>query len=713
MKKKLVSIMLVAAMALSVAACGSSKGNSAKTDGTEAMASSVSKTPDNQISINLASEPQSIDPALNSAVDGGCMIVNSFAGLYTYDKDGKLIPQLASDMPEVSDDETVYTVKMIKSQWSNGEEVTANDFVYSWNRAADEKTAADYAYLFDIIARNDDGSLAVEATDDYTLKITLTNPCPYFNDLMAFPTYFPVYQKDVEKADPDGKNPGKWCQEAGFVSNGAYTLKSWKHNESMVYVKNPKYYDADNVTMDEIHIMLSADDTATYAAYNSGDLDFVDTVPNDEISTLNGKNSDFHIIPNLGTYYVGFNVNDPIFDGKTVEQAASMRKAMNLLIVEKADPDGKNPGKWCQEAGFVSNGAYTLKSWKHNESMVYVKNPKYYDADNVTMDEIHIMLSADDTATYAAYNSGDLDFVDTVPNDEISTLNGKNSDFHIIPNLGTYYVGFNVNDPIFDGKTVEQAASMRKAMNLLIDREFIVENVGQTGQIAADSFVPAGMSDGNGGVFKTDDTSYYDADKTGTDQVEEAKKLLESAGYTFTDNGDGSYKCDPAISMTFLTNDDSTHIAVGESLQQDFALLGINMEIKSEDWNVFIEDRKSGNFTIAREGWLADYNDPINMLELFTTDSGNNDMQLGKGDKPSDSAPDWTDYNKLIKEIRTTADFSKRVDLMHQAEDMLMDTGAVMPIYYYNDIYMLKSNIKGIYSTIYGMKYFMYATKDK
>ena len=100
--------MLVAAMALSVAACGSSKGNSAKTDGTEAMASSVSKTPDNQISINLASEPQSIDPALNSAVDGGCMIVNSFAGLYTYDKDGKLIPQLASDMPEVSDDETVY-----------------------------------------------------------------------------------------------------------------------------------------------------------------------------------------------------------------------------------------------------------------------------------------------------------------------------------------------------------------------------------------------------------------------------------------------------------------------------------------------------------------------------------------------------------------------------------------------------------------------------
>ena len=125
MKKKLVSIMLVAAMALSVAACGSSKGNSAKTDGTEAMASSVSKTPDNQISINLASEPQTIDPALNSAVDGGCMIVNSFAGLYTYDKDGKLITESVTD----------YSKKNIL-----GEYATLDSFLRAWN--SEEKKQA-------------------------------------------------------------------------------------------------------------------------------------------------------------------------------------------------------------------------------------------------------------------------------------------------------------------------------------------------------------------------------------------------------------------------------------------------------------------------------------------------------------------------------------------------------------------------------------------
>lgn len=571
MKKKLLSMLLVATMVVGLAGCGSAKKN----DGTqnEGKTATATNSESNVLYINLASEPDYLDPALNTTVDGGCLAVNSFMGLYTYDKDENLVPGLATALPEVSEDGTEYTIHMIESKWSNGEEVTAKDFVYSWNRVVASETAADYAYLFDVIARNDDDTLAVEATDDYTLTIKLVSPCPYFNDLLAFPTFFPVYQKGVEKADPDGSVPGKWAQEAEFVCNGAYTLKSWTHNESMVYVRNENYYDAENVTMDELHFMLSADDTAIYAAYNSGDLDYIDTVPNDEIASLNGVNPEFGILDNLGTYYVGFNVNDPIFDGKTVEEAAKMRQAMNLLI----------------------------------------------------------------------------------------------------------------------------------------DRTFIVENVGQTGQIPADSFVPVGMADGNGGIFKGDDSSYYDAEKTGAGMVEDAKKLLEDAGYSFTDNGNGTYKCDPAISMTYLTNDGTGHIAVAEAIQQDLAVLGISLEIKSEDWNVFLEDRKKGNFTIAREGWLADYNDPVNMLEIFTSDSGNNDMQLGKGD--SKAAPEWKDYDALIDTIRTTTDFGKRAELLHDAEDMLMETWAVVPLYYYNDVYMQKSNVDGIYATVFGMKYFMYATK--
>ena len=538
------------------------------------------------LNVMVETPVESLDPQI--ATDGTSfeVIADYTDGLMQMDADGKAVEALAESY-DLSDDGTVYTFHIREdANWSNGEPVTAADFVFAWQRAVDPDVASEYSYMMsdigqiknaaEIIAGEMDKSeLGVTAVDDKTLKVELNVPVSYFTSLMYFPTFYPVYEAGVEEADPDGTVPGKWAQEAGFVCNGAYTLETWTHNESMVYVKNPNYYDAANVTMDELHFMLSADDTAIYAAYNSGDLDYIDTVPNDEISSLNGINPEFGILDNLGTYYIGFNVNDPIFDGKTEEEAAKMREAISLLV----------------------------------------------------------------------------------------------------------------------------------------DRQFIVENVGQTGQIPADSFVPEGMADGNGGVFKTADTSYYDATATGAGELETAKGLLEEAGYTFTDNGNGTYKVDPAISMTYLTNDGTGHIAVAESIQQDVSMLGINLEIKTEDWNVFLEDRKSGNFTLAREGWLADYNDPVNMLEIFTSDSGNNDMQLGKG-TPVSSSPDWSAYDALIDQIRTTTDFAARVDLMHDAEDMLMDTWAVIPIYYYNDVYMQKSNVTGVYATIFGMKYFMYATKS-
>lgn len=566
-RKKLLSTLLVASMVLGLVGCGNRDANTNNNDvsNDSKKGDAVSQT---SLKINLESEPDYLDPTLSSSVDGGCLAVNSFAGLYTYDKDGKLTPAIGE--ATVSDDGIVYTFKLIESKWSNGEELTANDFVYSWNRAIAEETAADYSYLFDVIAKNDDGTLKVTATDDYTLEVTLISPCPYFLDLTAFPTFYPVYEAGVEEANPDGTNPGAWASEAGFVSNGAYTLTSWSHNESMVYTKNPNYYDAENVTMETLEFMLSADDTATFAAYNNGDLDFVDEVPNDEIPAL-----------------------------------------------------------------------------KDNE------------------------------------------------------------EFHIQDLIGTYYVGFNVQSEMFEGKTVEEAAKMRQAMSLLIDRQYIVDNIAQAGQQVADAFIPVGMSDGNGSEFYA--KSYYDAETTGATQVEEAMKLLEEAGYTFTEVGDGSYTISPALGFEYIINESTLHQKVAEAIQQDLAVVGIEMKIKTEDWNVFLEDRKNGNFDVAREGWSADFDDPSNMLEIFLSTGGNNDMQLGKGD--SQAAPDWSEYDDLMEEVRTTSDFAKRAELMHDAEDMLMETWSVVPLYFYNDIYMVKSDIKGIYATVYGMKYFMYATR--
>lgn len=457
--------------------------------------------PDNILKLQLASEPDKLDPALNSTVDGATLAANTFVGLFTYDENGELTPALAESYTESEDGLTYEFTLKDGLKWSDGSELTAKDFEYAWKRAANPDTGADYSYMFNAIAGYDDNDLQVTASEDgKMLTVVLAAPTAYFLDLVAFPTYLPLKQAEVESAADFATNPGAWAIEAGFVSNGAYTLKTWSHNESMVYVKNPNYYEADKVTIETLEFMLSDDDAAIYAAYNSGDLQFIDTVPTDEIASL---------------------LDSP--------------------------------------------------------------------------------------------------------------------EFNIVDQLGTYYMTFNVKSPLFEGKTVEQANAMRKALALLIDRGYIAENIGQTGQQPANAYIPAGMMDGQGGVFKENDADYTYPDEASAGyydpvysdaSVEEAISLLEEAGFTMT--ADGMLDASNPISFEYLTNESSAHIAVAEAMQQDFAVVGIDMTIKTMEWSVFLNERKAGNFDVARNGWIADFNDPINMLEMWTSDSGNNDAQFGK-----------------------------------------------------------------------------------
>ena len=623
--KKLMASVLAAAMVLSLAACGSSASSTASSEAASTTESASSEstaeatgtklnTDTSAMYLCLASEPEHLDPALNTTVDGACLAVNSFVGLLTYDENGAIVPGVAESY-DVSDDKLTYTFHLRDSLWSDGTPVTAGDFVYSWNRAANPLTASDYGYLFDgLIAKNPaldsnaDGSYVdeaaaneamanndilrnVEAVDDNTLTVTIETPCPYFLSLCAFPTFFPVPQASVEAADPNGENPGAWAAEAGFVCNGAFTCTEWKHDESMVYTKNPNYYDAENVTLETLNFMLSSDEAAFYAAYNAGNLDFIDSVPTDEIPNLKGINPEFQVLANLGTYYMCFNVNSTLFEGKTPEQANAMRKAINLLV----------------------------------------------------------------------------------------------------------------------------------------DRQYICDNIGQTDQTPANTFIPPAMSDGNGAEFRqnTADYTYPNADALGyfdpsedayDDNVAEAIELLESAGYKFTD--DGMLSDETPLSFTYLTNSGAGNEAVAAALQQDMAVIGINVDIQAEDWKVFVNDRKAGNFDVARNGWLADFDDPINMIEMWITNSGNNDVQFGRdpatgkaGTVPSYAPQDWDKYDELVASIKSETDFAKRANMLHEAEDMLMETYAIVPLYYYNDPYMMKSNVSGMYSNAFGYKYFMYCTK--
>jgi len=461
------------------------------------------KTPDNTLSLQIASEPNKLDPALNSTVDGACLAILAFSGLVTYDAEGQLVPELAESY-EMSEDGMTYTFTLRDGlKWSDGEDLNAEDVAYSWNRLANPETGADYAYLTSAIATKEDGTLDIEASEDgKTFTVNLNAPCAYFLDLCAFPAFYPVPQQNVESAEGAAENPGAWCVESGFVTSGPMTCTEWKHNESMTYEKNPNYFRADEVSLEKIQFMLSSDDTAIWNAFEDGSLQFIDTIATDMMATAKEK-----------------------------------------------------------------------------------------------------------------------------------------EEYHNIPTLGTYYAGFNVNSELFAGKTVQQAADMRKAMTLLIDRQYIVDTIAQADQEIANTFIPTGMFDGNGGEFRVNDDAYtypmedvvgyFDPSVDAYEaNLEEARKLLEGAGYQFDESG--MLSADTPISMTYLTNDSEGNVKIGESIQQDFAAIGINVTVETREWSVFLDERKQGKFDFCREGWLADYNDPINMLEMWETESGNNDMQFGR-----------------------------------------------------------------------------------
>lgn len=255
--------------------------------------------------------------------------------------------------------------------------------------------------------------------------------------------------------------------------------------------------------------------------------------------------------------------------------------------------------------------------------MTYEKNPNYYAADKVSLEKVEFMLSSDDTAIYNAFKDGSLQFSDTIATDMMATVKDT-PEFHKIPTLGTYYCGFNVNSDLFKGKTIQQAADMRKALSLLIDRQYIVDTIAQADQEIANTFIPTGMSNGNGGEFRMNDDAYtypvedkvgyYDPELTDAN-IEEAQALLESAGYVFDENG--MLSPETPINMTYLTNDSEGNVKIGEAIQQDLAAIGVNVTVETREWSVFLDERKQGQFDFCREGWLADYNDPINMLEMW------------------------------------------------------------------------------------------------
>ncbi len=627
--KKILALVLALAMVLSLAACSSTPAESAAptdapAESAEAPVESADAPADNAepsvINVCLASEPDTIDPALNSAVDGATLTAHLFSGLakWAQDENGNLeiVADAATELPEgvTNEDGTVtYTYTLRDGMtWSDGQPVTAGDFAFAWKRAASTALAADYGYMFEVVDGyadvwatddagnyvNPDAELNVVALDDKTLQVTLSNAVAYWNELLAFPAYFPV-REDVVANEAWATDPST------YVCNGPYTMAAWDHNSVISLQKNPNYYDADAITMDTINFYLSDDANNMLSNFENRSWQLIDDVPTNEIASLKEEYPDeFVVAGQIGTYYVCWNINEEILPAS-------------------------------------------------------------------------------------------------------STLTGADAE-----------------------KAKEE---IRNAIGLLLDRNYIVEEIGQAGQVPASSFVSMGMTDADGSQFYQNAghndafDGYYDVSKDSFESnfntaVETLKKYytFDEATQQFTD----------FPTLTYLYNTSESHKAIGEYLQSALAAVGITMNLENQEWATFLNTRKNGDYSIARNGWIADYNDPICFLDMWTTASGNNDVQFGKGANADvaiynlDLTPygydvnvtngTWAQtYDVLISSIKSCTDSANRYAMMHIAEDMLMQTGCIVPLYFYTDIYMLDSNVHGFYSNPLGYKYFMYCTIEE
>jgi oligopeptide transport system substrate-binding protein len=353
-------------------------------------------------------------------------------------------------------------------------------------------------------------------------------------------------------------------------------------------------------------------------------------------------------------------------------------------IVENAD--GTPNDKWTLDPKkFVSNGMYKLSKRVQDDVIEMVANGYYHSKGVVKVPKLIFKLFSDDNALYAAFKNNQLSMIDSYPIDEYKSII-KLPEYNVAPTIGTYYVSFNVKVAPLNNPLV------RKALWFAIDTKYIAEEVRGGGAIPANAMVAFGISDADNKDFSQKPESKFIDPNVYAKNVETAKKALADAGYP---DGKGFPK------LEYVYNTSSGHKKIAEALQQMWKkALNIDVTLANVEWNVFTEMRRKGNYQIARNGWLADYDDPTSFLDLFVSGNGNNDGQY--------SSAKFDDL--MTKAAANTNNPKVRYQFLHEAEKVIMDEAVAAPIFFYTDEYLKKTNLQGIIVSPFGFKYFFNCT---
>jgi len=476
-------------------------------------------------------EPQDLDPHVVTGVPESKILMALLEGLVIRHPSGlSPLPGIAQRW-NISEDGKTYTFFLRDNAiWSNGDQVTANDFVYSWRRMLTPSLGSKYPdMLYDVIGAEDFNKgllkdfskVGVRAVDERTLQVSLRNPAPYFLELLCHYTTRPIHRPTIEKFGEIDSLGSQWTRPGNFIGNGPFELSSWELNKLLVVKKSPTYWDAANVTLNEIH---------------------------------------------------------------------------------------------------------------------------FFPVDNATREDL-------------MFRSGKLHVTSTVPQEKIEVYKGKYPEnLKIDPYYGTYYYRFNTKKEPFNNKLV------RQALSLSIDREKIVQKVQKGGQAVAFSFTPPNRN------------AFYPSTKLEYDP-ERAKELLIQAGYP-----EGTL---PPFELLYNTSEG--HQKLAQAIQQMWKKnLNIDVTLTNTDWKVYLSKMGIGDFSVARAGWIGDYVDPKSFLDMMVTGRGNN--QTG-----------WSNikYDSLLLKGANSPSQDERFSFFDEAEHILMDELPILPIYTYTRIYMLHSDVEG------------------
>lgn len=440
----------------------------------------------------------------------------------------------------------------------------------------------------------------------------------------------PAMAEDIEVSDDGLTYTFKIREDATWTNGDPVTASDFEY--AWKWVLDPDNADTDYAY--QLYPIKGAED----AKENGGSLDDVGVTAEDEHTLVVELEQPTDYFLDLTAFYTYYPINQNVAEGND---------------------------KWALDAGedYVSNGPFKLVSWDHKDKIVIEKNKDYWDADTVKLETINMHMIEEESTELQMYENGDLDWTGdptgAIPLAAIDAMKDS-GELHISDRAGVYYYTLNNEVEPFNNENI------RKAFALALNRQGIVENITRGEQKPAMALVPPS-------IFEENEEGYFQ-----DNDVEKAKEYLEK--------GLEELGLDKLPTVKLSYNTDEGHQAIAQAAQDMWKKnLEVDVELNNEEWNVYLDSLGEGNYQVGRIGWIADFNDAINFLEIFETVGGNN-------------YTNWEneEFQELLKASRTELDSDKRIEILKEAEQIFMDQMPIVPIYFYSNVYAYKDNVKNI-----------------